>query len=93
LTNKDAAIRQLKQSISYLESGNTATNVNTQNTSSADSKAIEQIADAIQQTNALLQAILSSNNTPNVAVLSSQSVVDSVNNARLAKDRYNKMLN
>ena len=93
LTNKDAAIRQLKQSISYLESGNTATNVNTQNTSSADSQAIEQIATAIQQTNALLQAILSSSNTPNVAYVASQSVVDAVEAQKLAKARYNNLIN
>lgn len=93
LTNKDAAIRQLKQSISYLEHGNTATTVDTQNVASADSKKLDQIAAAIQQTNALLQAILSSNNTPNVAYVASQSVVDAVEAQRLAKARYNNLIN
>lgn len=93
LTNKDAAIRQLKQSISYLENGNVATTVDTQNAKSADSEKLDQIAVAIQQTNALLQAILSSNNTPNVAYVASQSVVDAVEAQRLAKARYNNLIN
>lgn len=93
LTNKDAAIRQLKQSISYLENGNVATTVDTQNAKSADSKKLDQIAAAIQQTNALLQAILSSNNTPNVAYVASQSVVDAVEAQRLAKARYDNLIN
>lgn len=93
LTNKDAAIRQLKQSISYLENGNVATTVDTKNVKSADSEKLDQIAVAIQQTNALLQAILSSNNTPNVAYVASQSVVDAVEAQRLAKARYNNLIN
>lgn len=91
LTDKDAAIRQLKQSINYLESGSVASSSN--NSNNIDNSTLSQLVTLQQQTNALLQALLGSANTPNLAVITDQSIYDSVKRQQKPKDVYNHLIN
>lgn len=91
LTDKDAAIRQLKQSINYLESGSVANSSSSSN--SVDNSVLSELVSLQQQTNALLQALLGSANTPNIAVITDQSIYDSVKRQQKSSDVYNKLIN
>lgn len=91
LTDKDAAIRQLKQSINYLESGSVANSSSSSN--NVDNSVLSQLVTLQQQTNALLQALLGSANTPNLAVITDQSIYDSVKRQQKPKDVYNHLIN